>query len=1585
MIFLYKTEQFKTKIENKSFALDIEKKLEEIAQLDEEHLKSYGKLATFPNKIYVLKISSPQQSRTILERIQIGSRTIFFVRDIVVDKNFDHYWPKVVYLEIKNGIWVDNNPLSDTEKNQAIAEYDYQKKIDIKLPSLPQELTEWINDYQLDLKYEIYETEKWVEYTLGRTGDDSMADRDVKIFGKLVGQIVQEEENEKYLDLLEEADNIQTFTYIENTYGIIFSKARIEDDTYFLLHNAGRTKTQAEHWEKAIYLVIDNLSELEASKEYISRIGFRAYPKWALKNDDLWYSIQKNDIVSNLSLSPDQVNYLEEFTFPAYINGQAGSGKSTMLYYLFANAFYLKFIDSRIESIAFISENKLLLKDTYKSIIGLMTNNPSFEGLDIDYINSLDEYLWSFKNLLESIIPAKEKANFLSYKYLDFPMFKYLYQHNSQLSQSIINKFSAETVWFVIRTYLYGYNPNLEITSENFENEVPSKSRQFVDKRLIKDIEDNVLFFYKKLLNDGYWDNIKIIKYINSNKHVLPQYTAIFCDEAQDFCRVELDFILRLSTYLKYDLSPPQVKEIPIIFAGDQNQTVNPTGFRIEAIKDTLYNLLKEKGYDWDKNKINNKIYSPEFNYRSEAPVVRLANYIQYYRSKALNRNIKFPQDSKLPQSSDTTKQVNQNVFLVGGNIINNKELLERLKYKSFIIPVDTSEKETYVLSQPLLEYIQDEKEIQTPVEVKGAEYPQVVLYGFGKYYLNNFNKEIKYQKIDKVSLELDFFFNNLYVGITRAQSELIIIDSEDALEYFWKPITNFSKVTLPKWQVLTGEKIILFEAGSFTDNIQQSSPDEAIQNAHLDMKLGLATKNIDKLRVAANQFSKLGKKKECYTCHALINKIEGEHPKAGDYFEKAGNKEAAAQAFWEAKMFRKVAEYNNDLLGEKHEVRLITSKIYLGRKINNDDTWSLFRNKILFKELVYDLQWKEELISQFISFARKSEERTIKRDISRVIEEVLELNTNVWNLLAELYYEIEEWSYSLNAWLKHAEANDKELIYDDDCLSELEIDPRKYYLTRINFYKEKGDEIQESCFYWEIISYSKGKDVKEYERKILSIYNDLKQRNQIPFDDIFYMMSVCASMLLDENDQPFDEVAYKIEQLVEESKEFYSLGIEFYSDVLSLGRVNDEVFIFLIERLGRLMVLKDDKHLNKEQLEKFNTLYKTLSKIHKVLYKPFRISELIEIPKRPKKIKKKANNHLKTFRIKNFRKFKDLKLTNLGQFNLIVGDNNIGKTSLLEAFLLDENIEVLIPNLRVAYEDRVNSKEGKESDFIFDFFNSEIIDNETKRIKDGESLEFEIEESRLAWNYKLYSPSEERIRNKYPSLEVLNRRAYLALTINDEKEIIFNIKDILVNNIQKSAHFIPFAKGFGNDLAKQYLDFINTPKKKAQFVENLRCFIPNISQISARESGEIIIDLLDARDDEIGQSLHKFGEGANKLFRILIEITLCPRGGRVMIDEIDAGIHYSRFNNFWRAIIKVAKAGDVQIFATTHNLECITYFKEVLSDEDTNFSEYRNDSRVITIELIKGTTPKSFTRLFEEFEYELDENFEIRGGSNYE
>jgi AAA15 family ATPase/GTPase len=63
------------------------------------------------------------------------------------------------------------------------------------------------------------------------------------------------------------------------------------------------------------------------------------------------------------------------------------------------------------------------------------------------------------------------------------------------------------------------------------------------------------------------------------------------------------------------------------------------------------------------------------------------------------------------------------------------------------------------------------------------------------------------------------------------------------------------------------------------------------------------------------------------------------------------------------------------------------------------------------------------------------------------------------------------------------------------------------------------------------------------------------------------------------------------------------------------------------------------------------------------------------------------TSKHLTYFKVENFKRFESFEMKDLGQFNLIVGDNNVGKTSVLEALLVDEREVVFLNNLAKSLE----------------------------------------------------------------------------------------------------------------------------------------------------------------------------------------------------------------------------------------------------------------------------------------------------------
>jgi len=77
-------------------------------------------------------------------------------------------------------------------------------------------------------------------------------------------------------------------------------------------------------------------------------------------------------------------------------------------------------------------------------------------------------------------------------------------------------------------------------------------------------------------------------------------------------------------------------------------------------------------------------------------------------------------------------------------------------------------------------------------------------------------------------------------------------------------------------------------------------------------------------------------------------------------------------------------------------------------------------------------------------------------------------------------------------------------------------------------------------------------------------------------------------------------------------------------------------------------------------------------------------------------------------------------------------------------------------------------------------------------------------------------------------------------------------------------------------------------------------------------------------------------GSMGDGMWRVLgIALALVDvKGGVLLIDEIDTGLHYSVMSDLWKLIWKTAKELDIQVFATTHNSDCWQSLAEVIESE---------------------------------------------------
>lgn len=1477
-------------------------------------LKGIGKVSSFTKSIFVLRNKTPYFEIVLEEKfLTIGDKKIivYFVRSLKNIKNSLRD-----YIDIRDGKWLDKNPFDQNDEEDFIINYKSAKLVVPDLEKIPVELISWQNDYKLKVKYDVYESDQWISYAINNSPKDGLRVEDSKLFFNILQKIILNNEDG---NLLKENQNVKFFEFHHIEFNIIvyYIKVFIGDSTYTILYAGSHLIDQFEHRNHVYKSFEETFENQFLNIQKISEFSSKAYPKWSLKNYDTWIKIQKNSELGNLSLLPEQTNFLESFKFPKYINGQAGSGKSTILYYLFSNIYYYKCAGEIKGDIVFITENKKLLEHTIDSIYELVLNNPEFLLTSDDTeLTTLRKNFFSFKDFLKSFLP--DAKSFPDEKYLDFSKFKYLYEI-SAINNVVKRKYSAEFVWFTITTYIFGLDINNVLTADQYDAVMPKEGKEIISKEDFTAIErDIVKPFFNKLLNeDQYWNKITLIKYLIENNYLNKKYEVIFCDESQDFSKIELEFIISLSLYSDYNLE--DASQFPIVFAGDALQTVNPTGFRSEVLTSMIYKSLTNPLIGFNLNQ-KDLIFTPEFNYRSSSAIVSIANVIQNWRKNDLNEDIK---DFQKPKRKDKYKNQNLNVFVDMESFNQDAEIRRKIEFKTIIVPVNNDEIDSFKEKYPVLKEFRN---IISSVDAKGLDFSEVVIFGFGDHFEEHKEFGIYEKK---------YFYNKLYVAITRTRDELIIIDSDSAKKEFWDVIilaflqTDWNRTIL---KIDNVEELLVPN----TDNILQSKDSIIEEDAKQQREIGWINKNIPLLTVASNHFLKIGNYEEYFFCLGLVEEIKGDYLKASQYYlnkELVNNidaKKKAIYALWNGKFFDRIL--STSILDGVEKIVLDTlCKIYLEKEkvFDRGDIILLEENIKVLKTIKKNCIWNDEFTQLFLD--------NIKGNYLR------DLNSSIYEILNEAFEEFVSYEDKIeiadNFYLNNQYAPAL-LIYE-----KLNFQNENYYFSKAKIAKKRRRHeefiINLGKILYEDFAKNKDLDINKYNisKEIIEYYidNDLEE-NLVPSDPYLYAYILISKLYAKEYIDDLSEYETFKNLLTSSSREVELLSFYYYL-------LNEEKFTTLLYN----KVIVDWAKLYKEKysLEELNYEYKILCEIKGIQYSQFSGSDTLDF----------IQNHIDYLHVTNFKQFSDIEINNIGLINLIVGDNNIGKTSALEMLLINNNKERYYKSLLFSYIER-----------------SKLIPD---RIETSEKTEYLYEiDNEFLQDFASYSSSENPTFS-FSSGKFLHKVQLLIREQQEPKDgytnfgfskIKKNINTLFVNEMLDNPMYT-YGKGYGKDLAVFYDKYIKNDRLAEKgFLENLQLFIPNVEAVLINSIGGIDIRTIDTTVD---MSLYSFGDGANKLFRILILLTI-HKGKLLLIDEIDSGIHFSRFQKFWEIIIVIAKKDNTQIIATTHNLECINYFSTAL-DENS-----KDDARVI--QLIRTNRLKATTYNYENFNMALEEDIELRG-----
>ncbi|MCY4071074.1 MAG: AAA family ATPase [Chloroflexi bacterium] len=334
-----------------------------------------------------------------------------------------------------------------------------------------------------------------------------------------------------------------------------------------------------------------------------------------------------------------------------------------------------------------------------------------------------------------------------------------------------------------------------------------------------------------------------------------------------------------------------------------------------------------------------------------------------------------------------------------------------------------------------------------------------------------------------------------------------------------------------------------------------------------------------------------------------------------------------------------------------------------------------------------------------------------------------------------------------------------------------------------------------------------------------------------------------------------------------------------------------------------------------------------------------------------------------KSFRVKNFRCFKDLQINDLGRVNLIAGKNNTGKTALMEAMYIlagDRDPRILLrKNLRTAYRLSWDSEQHDAALNASDIINwSTIFRNlatehniELYAALDRPLLPLFLDSTTMSSTLRQFprdSADYYKIVGDFFFDDIATVAQPDLLQIKSEHSdktehlLIVGNRVIGLTGVSKKpfeSEFIGTRDKQGDRInAKRFSD-LRRSVGTSNLCKVLRVIEPRISGLELLYDGYRTLIFADIGLDRL-LALSGLGEGIQRMASLTLAMT--DRSiGLLFIDEIENGIHYSVQKDVWKAIGQLARELDVQVFATTHSLEMIRAAYEAFSEEG-NLDEFR-------------------------------------------
>jgi hypothetical protein len=348
----------------------------------------------------------------------------------------------------------------------------------------------------------------------------------------------------------------------------------------------------------------------------------------------------------------------------------------------------------------------------------------------------------------------------------------------------------------------------------------------------------------------------------------------------------------------------------------------------------------------------------------------------------------------------------------------------------------------------------------------------------------------------------------------------------------------------------------------------------------------------------------------------------------------------------------------------------------------------------------------------------------------------------------------------------------------------------------------------------------------------------------------------------------------------------------------------------------------------------------------------------------------------LTSLEIKNFRTFSHLLIERLGRVNLILGKNNVGKTTLLEALRLYGSIRPPSTIASILNErlELGRSTGGQTLLLLNSLFHGRRA-NHGDAFRIGPSGREDRTRTFVATAHiRPDEPDEAATGAHGPpergTLSIQSAGVHFTLypqghwscggwaeagTWTPPNEPPFDPPYLRSVGVQED---------FAETIARWW-DSISLTDSEGRVVDALEIIAPirgvRLVGHPRTDGGRIAIGRVDDFREPV--PVATLGDGVVRMFQLAVALEYAAVYAKhaadgelrsnmspvLLVDEVEAGIHHTLHADLWRFIFHAARLLDVQVFATTHSWGCLKGFARAVAEDE------ENDGVAIRLEKVEG------------------------------